>query len=103
LAAQWDASHRVAALTGRLLDLGKTPTVEVGFQYRLRPSGVDLAERGGPWLDLPLRKMTQPGDYDYQLKALQPGNDYEFRARVRHPLIELYGAEKTFHIPAGTQ
>jgi alpha-L-fucosidase len=92
----WNASTGTADLRGRLAALGKVQQVEVGFQYREKKGGTDLSERTEPWTDLPGQNRTSTGDFTYALKGLTPGHVYEFRARVRHPLITMYGEEKTF-------
>jgi len=92
----WNAATGTATLRGRLQSMGKVDKVEVGFQYREKKGGTDLSERTEPWTDLPGLNRTAPGDFTYALSGLVPDRPYEFRARVRHPLITMYGEEKTF-------
>ncbi|MDR3703152.1 MAG: hypothetical protein P4L56_26135 [Candidatus Sulfopaludibacter sp.] len=94
--ARWDAQAGAAVLQGRLLDLGKADRVEVGFQYRENKGGTDLSERTGPWTDLPASPQSAPGQFQYSLTGLASNRTYEYRARVRHPLITIYGEEKSF-------
>jgi alpha-L-fucosidase len=94
--AGWNPSARAATLHGRLANLGNVPRVEVGFQYRLKKDGTDLSEKTEPWTDLRLTPRASTGEFSYTLTGLAPGRDYEYRARVRHPLIDMYGQEKTF-------
>jgi alpha-L-fucosidase len=68
----------------------------VGFQYRLKKDGTDLSERTEPWTDLPTIARTATGEFEYSLSGLAPNRDYEFRAQVQHPLLTIYGQEKTF-------
>ena len=37
------------------------------------------------------------GEFSFELKNLGPNRDYEYRGCVRHPLITMYGQERTFH------
>jgi alpha-L-fucosidase len=85
-----------ATLSARLAQLGNVPQVEVGFQYREKKGGTDLSEKTEPWTDLPGVVQTKLGEYSYNLTGLAPDRPYEFRARVKHPLITTYGQEKAF-------
>jgi alpha-L-fucosidase len=95
-AADWNAATGTAVLRGRLANLGNVDKVETGFQYREKKGGTDLSEKTEPWSDLPGSARTSTGDFQYSLTGLQRNRAYEFRARVRHPLITMYGEEKTF-------
>jgi alpha-L-fucosidase len=94
--ATWNAGSRSALLEGRLVNLGNVESVEVGFQYREKKGGTDLSEKTEPWTDLPGSARTAAGDFSYELKGLTANRPYEFRARVKHPLITMFGQEKTF-------
>lgn len=93
---EWNPATRIALLHGQLAAMGNVAKVEVGFQYREKKGGTDLSERTEPWTDTPVVERTAPGDFTYSLTALAPDRPHEFRARVRHPLITMYGEEKTF-------
>ena len=97
MGADWNASTSTAILHGRLTNPGNVERVEVGFQYRLKKDGTDLSEKIEPWIDVPLSPGTSIGEFSFALKNLTPNRDYEYRACVRHPLITMYGQEKTFH------
>jgi alpha-L-fucosidase len=94
--AEWVASTGTMMLHGKLTSLGNAPEVEVGFQYREKKGGTDLSERTEPWSDLPASARTGSGEFSYALTGIAVGRTYEYRARVRHPLITMYGPEKTF-------
>jgi alpha-L-fucosidase len=96
IGAVWNLRTGVAVLTGRLAGLGDARQVEVGFQYREKKGGTDLSEKTEPWGDLPSVTRTSTGEFTHELRGLLPNRPYEFRARVRHPLITMYGEEKTF-------
>lgn len=96
LGAEWSAISKSATLHGRLGNLGNVEKVEVGFQYRPKKDGTDLSEKTEPWQDLSLSPRTAPGEFAYTLGGLASGRDYEYRARVRHPLLTIYGRERTF-------
>jgi alpha-L-fucosidase len=93
--ADWNPSTHSATLHGRITNLGNVPRVEVGFQYREKKGGTDLSERTEPWTDLPGTARTATGEFSDSLTGLAPGKTYEYRARVQHPLITIYGEEKT--------
>ncbi len=94
--ADWNPKTRTATLRGRLEAMGNVSKVEVGFQYREKKGGTDLSEKTESWTDLPGASRTATGAFTYPLSALKPERPYEFRARVRHPLITMYGEERTF-------
>ena len=94
--AEWDASGASALLHGNLAGLGMAERVEVGFQYREKKGGTDLSEKTEPWTDLPGSAQSAPGEFHYRLTGLAAGKTYEYRARVRHPLITMFGEEKSF-------
>jgi alpha-L-fucosidase len=97
MGADWTASTSTVILHGRLTNPGNVERVEVGFQYRLKKDGTDLSEKIERWIDLPLSPRTSIGEFSFELKNLTPNRDYEYRACVRHPLLSMYGQEKTFH------
>ena len=94
--ATWDASKQAETLRGTLANLGAAPEVQVGFQYRVKKDGTDLSEKTEPWTDLPLAPRQATGEFSYDLTNLTANRDYEYRAVVRHPLLTMYGQEKTF-------
>jgi len=83
-------------LYGSLTNLGNVAQVKVGFQYRVKKDGTDLAERTDPWTDLPVSNQAATGEFKYSLRGLLPNHEYEFRAQVKHPLLTTYGQEQTF-------
>lgn len=94
--ATWDAAKQTETLRGTLANLGAAPEVQVGFQYRVKKDGTDLSEKTEPWTDLPLAPHKATGDFSYDLANLAANHDYEYRAVVHHPLLTMYGQEKTF-------
>ena len=98
--AQWQAGTGTAILSGKLLSLGKVDRVDVGFQYREKKGGTDLSERTEPWTDLPGVARSAAGDFQYSLRGLAAQKVYEYRARVKHPLITMYGEERSFQTAA---
>ena len=97
--SEWDAAKRSATLHGRLISMGNVAKVDVGFQYREKKGGTDLSERTEPWTDLPGVDRLSTGDFSYSLGGLTADRPYEFRARVKHPLIAIFGEERTFRTP----
>jgi alpha-L-fucosidase len=94
--ARWKPETASEVLQGKLINLGNVKSVEVGFQYRVKKDGTDLSEKTEPWTDLPTAAQTATGDFSYVLGGLAANREYEFRAQVKHPLLTLYGQEKTF-------
>ncbi len=92
--ARWNAAAATATLEANLRDLGDAPAVEAGFEYR-SVKGMDLTERMGPWQRTPLVRRAAPGAFTATVRGWKPDDRYEYRAVVQHPLLRVYGAEKT--------
>ena len=90
---RFDAGTKAASLTGTLQDLGKAPSLEVGFEYR-SIVGLDASDRSIPWQQGPSTTLGAPGDFTLKLSDLNPEGVYEYRAYVKHPLLTIYGADK---------
>ena len=88
-----DASD--GTLRGRLDSMGDARTLEVGFEYRPRRGLTDLYEKTEPWRTLPLRPVSAPGEFSHRVPPELAPADLEYRAVVRHPVLTLYGAEKS--------
>ena len=91
--ARFDAATKTASLTGTLQDLGKAPSLEVGFEFR-SIVGLDASDRSIPWQQGPSTTLAAPGDFTLKLPDVNPDGVYEFRAYVKHPLLTIYGADK---------
>jgi alpha-L-fucosidase len=92
---RWNSAGRTAVFEGRLIDLGKSAALDVGFEYR-SITGQDTHERTAAWKPAGMTRLTAPGGYTIELKNLKPGERYEYRAVVKHPLLSLYGGDKNF-------
>ncbi len=88
-----DKATGTATLEGRLSDMGKSTSLEVGFQYR-SIVGLDASDRSIPWQPAGSLTLTAPGPFTLKLPNLQANGIYEFRAFVKHPLLTLYGADQ---------
>jgi alpha-L-fucosidase len=95
--ATFDAGTKTALLTGALLDMGKAPALEVGFEYR-SIVGLDASDRSNPWQQGPSTTLGAPGEFTLKVTDLNPEGVYEFRAYVKHPLLTIYGADKRLPI-----
>jgi alpha-L-fucosidase len=91
--ARFDAGTKTASLTGALQDLGKAPSLEVGFEYR-SIIGLDASDRSIPWQQGPSTTLSAPGNFTLSLSGLNPEGIYEYHAYVKHPLLTIYGADK---------
>jgi alpha-L-fucosidase len=97
IGGKWNVSAGTAVLEGEVAATGDAQAVQAGFDYR-DTTGMDLTERMGPWTSAPMVKRTSTGRYTVEVKGLQPGRTYEFRAVVRHPLLDVYGEEKRLDV-----
>jgi alpha-L-fucosidase len=92
--ASFDAATRAATLHGMVTDMGKSGSLEAGFEYR-SIVGLDASDRSIPWLRVPSTvTVTAPGAFSVTLPDLNPEGVYEYRAWVKHPLLTIYGVEK---------
>lgn len=94
--ASWEAESQTLTLRAELQDLGQADSVQLGFQYRRKRGMYEQAE---DWQRTKLVKHLAPSLYEVQVKRLEGGQDYEYRAIVEHPLVTMYGQEKTFTVP----
>ncbi len=97
IGARWDAAKNAAIVDGKLDDLGKAASVEVAFQYRVRPEATEFTSR--PWTTTAFAARTAPGTFSQEIRGLEPGQRYQFQAVVRHPLLTLTGKEAVLVIP----
>lgn len=95
---RWDPASGTYHLEGELLDMGGSQSLEVGFEYR-SIEGEDIHSRTAPWVATPTQMVDHAGNFSAELTGLPASGHYEFRAVVRHPLLALYGAEKTMRKP----
>lgn len=91
--AKFDKATRTATLSGNLTDLGKAPSLEVGFQYR-SIIGLDASDRSIPWQNGPSKTVTATGAFTLTVPDLNPDGVYEFRAYAKHPVLTIYGLDK---------
>lgn len=87
-----DPSGEKETLQGEVLDMGDQSSLQVGFEYR-PILGEDVNSRTAAWIATPLQTVSKTGAFSAQIGGLAPGETYEFRAVIRHPLLPLYGAE----------
>ncbi|MBX2841976.1 MAG: alpha-L-fucosidase [Flammeovirgaceae bacterium] len=77
-------------LNGEVLKTGDAIEIEVGFEYRPY-LGFAEALYAGDWQKT---EMINPGDkktFQVELKDLETGKEYEFRAIIKHPQIVVPG------------
>jgi alpha-L-fucosidase len=91
--ATFDAGTGTATLEGKLLDMGKAQSLEVGFEYR-SILGLDASDRSIPWQAGPSTQVRAAGPFSLKISGLRSDGVYEYRAWVKHPLLTIYGAEK---------
>ncbi len=90
---EWDSATETAVFEGELVDLAGAKSLKVWLEYRSL-KGQDTNERTLPWMATAPEPRTAPGAFSASVKELEPGETYEFRAVVQHPLLALYGEEK---------
>jgi alpha-L-fucosidase len=88
-----------ATLSARLTSLGEAAAVDVGFQYRRQRRTEELYGQDQPWQATALKPMKAPGEFRMTVEGLDPTEQYEFRALVKHPLLTVFGEER----PVGTR
>ena len=88
-----DAASRTATVEGLLKDMGKTPSLEVGVEYR-SIVGLDASDRSIPWVAGPAKTVNGTGAFSFAVPNLNPEGIYEYRVWAKHPLLTIYGVEK---------
>ncbi len=92
------AIETTSPFAAELKTLGGAPAVEVYFEYQ-DVTGYDLTERPNDWKALPALRLAAPGRITAPRPALTSGHLYEYRPVVKHPLLTVYGATKSFRAP----
>ncbi|NJN27841.1 MAG: alpha-L-fucosidase [Cyclobacteriaceae bacterium] len=77
-------------LKGELVDAGDAGEVEVGFMYRPY-AGFAENLNATSWAYTPFVTKVGTGTYNIGVNDLERGIEYEYRAVVRHPKIEIKG------------
>lgn len=80
-------------LEGELLELAGERQVEVGFEYQ-EYLGFAEAMYNTTWTQTKLTPMSDVGQFRFEVNDLKPGNEYQYRAIVRHPKITMRGDHK---------
>ncbi len=88
------AGERVV-LKGELVKKGDTQAVEVGFLYRPY-AGFAENLTGAEWTYSEFIKVEGLEIFNIGINDLKQGQEYEYRAVVRHPKIEITGEIKRF-------
>jgi alpha-L-fucosidase len=93
---RWDAGRQVAVLEAELRNMSNQQALEVGFEYR-SVKGLDLTERAGPFTRTALARRTATGKFTAEV-PWKPGDVMDFRAVVRHPLLETFSIEQRANV-----
>ena len=94
LRGAWSNAQRNAQLKTQT---EATEAAEFGFDYRII-TGEDTHARLHGWQHLPFQPAPHPGEYTTTLH-LDPGERYEVRSVLKHPLLTLYGPEQILQQP----
>lgn len=81
------------AFEGRLVDLGGAEAVGVGFEYQ-EYRGFAEAMYNTDWTATGMQTRKEPGGYRIEVGGLKPGQEYQFRAVVKHPRLSIRGDHK---------
>jgi alpha-L-fucosidase len=92
LKAGRDPASGTVRLQGRLLSLGDAKAVDVSAEFR-DITGLDIYERLENWDSTPAESIASTGEFSIPVEGLQAGRTYELRAKVKHPLLTVFGAE----------
>ncbi|MEY3897516.1 MAG: hypothetical protein RLZZ214_3037 [Verrucomicrobiota bacterium] len=86
------AADGMVELRCRLHSLGDANTVEASAEYR-DITGLDVNERLENWIATPVRSLAATGDFVIPVEGLKADRAYELRAKVKHPLLTVFGSE----------
>jgi alpha-L-fucosidase len=77
-------------LRGELLEMAGADQVDVGFEYQ-QYGGFAEAMYNTRWSRSKLTTMTRKGQFSAVVDGLKPGQQYQYRAMVKHPVITMRG------------
>jgi alpha-L-fucosidase len=89
------ASDGSMTLKGNWSGADVTPGARFSFDYRII-TGEDTQSRLHAWQHLEEQPADKPGSYT-QVFQPSPGEFYEFRAVLKHPLLTIYGEPVSVH------
>lgn len=89
-AARGDGSR--VELRGHLHALGDAKTVEASAEYR-DITGLDVNERLENWVSTPVISLSATGEFVVPVEGLKSDRAYELRAKIKHPLLTVFGSE----------
>jgi len=92
------ASGNRMVLKGELVKMGDVDQLEVGFLYRPY-AGFAENLTAGEWTYSHFLEMEKLQTFNVGINDLVPGQEYEYRAVVRHPKIEIKGEIRRFVVP----
>lgn len=95
---RWDAATQSAVLSAELVGLGNEAQLPVTFEYR-SVKGMDLTERAGAFTRLPAMTVNKSGRFEMRVSTWKRGDQMEFRAVVKHPMLEVFGLESRANVP----
>ena len=84
-------------LKGELIKKGDGDKFEVGFLYRPY-AGFAENLTAGEWVYSDFKEINSLGSFTREIDDLQSGTEYEYRAVVRHPRLEIKGEIKRFKV-----
>jgi alpha-L-fucosidase len=90
-----NTSENKVVLNGKLVKKGDVGSVKVGFEYRPYGGFVENLYSTS-WSRTKFVEMTKEGEFSIELKDLKKDIQYEFRAVVIHPRMNIYGDFKRF-------
>ncbi len=82
-------------LHGELIKTGVGNKLQVGFLYRPYAGFVENLS-GGEWSYSKFIDIEKNEDFSIEIEGIKPNLEYEYRAVVRHPKIEIKGEIKRF-------
>jgi alpha-L-fucosidase len=93
LGSAWDKMRGLAVLEAQLMRLPEGDEAQVRFQYRRKQRVEELYDNPEPWNDTSPTTMRSNGRFQTTIAGLDPSMEYQFRAVVDHPKIEVFSRE----------
>ena len=85
-------------LEGDLVKVAPGDRVEVGFLYRPYAGFAEYLT-AGEWTYSTVEPRQKQGTFELEIKGLKSGQEYEYRAIVKHPKLEIKGEILRFKVP----
>ena len=84
------ANKEVLSFAGEIINMGDTPNLKVGFQYREYAGFVDELY-SDKWNETSKISVNATGNFEIKAPVVKTGKEYQVRVFAEHPKMRIYG------------